>query len=237
MSKNPTANPTLPYSLKNVAELSNNPRNARTHSKEQIDKIAKSIKKFGFINPLIIDATGGLVAGHGRLAAAKKIKLTEVPCLVAEHLSPEELRAYMLADNRIQQDAGWNEEILKVELSELSSMDFDLSFTGFEQTEIGQLLQSTGGSGIPDNIKTSGNLSEKFLFPPFSVLSARDGKWQARKQAWLSIGIKSEIGRGDNLLKFSEACNIQQKSGVAYEKSKFGKCLETGIGENTGAMK
>lgn len=126
----------LKYSLKSVSELTANPRNARTHSKKQIEKIAKSIKEFGFISPAIIDDKGVLVAGHGRLEAAKSLGMTEIPCITASHLSEKQLRAYMLADNRIQMDAGWDEEILKVELNDLAGMDFDLSLTGFDLSEI-----------------------------------------------------------------------------------------------------
>lgn len=126
----------LEYVLKPIAELTANPRNARTHSKDQIKKIAASIKEFGFIAPAIIDKDGVLVAGHGRLEAAKKLKMAEIPCVIADHLTPEQLRAYMLADNRIQLDSGWNEDILKIELNELAGMDFDLSLTGFDLTEI-----------------------------------------------------------------------------------------------------
>lgn len=126
----------LDYVLKAVTELTANPRNARTHSKDQIKKIAASIKEFGFIAPAIIDKDGVLVAGHGRLEAAKKLKMDAIPCVIADHLTPEQLRAYMLADNRIQLDGGWDEEILKIELSELTELDFDLSFTGFESHEI-----------------------------------------------------------------------------------------------------
>lgn len=140
----------LSYVLKNVSELSANPRNARTHNKKQIDKIANSIKEFGFIAPAIIDGAGILVAGHGRLEAAKKIGMKEIPCIIADHLSPEQLRAYMLADNRIQLDAGWDEEMLKVELNELSAADFDVSFTGFDESEISGHIRQGAVEGEDD---------------------------------------------------------------------------------------
>lgn len=135
-NKSPDKTGVLQYTLKSVSELTANRRNARTHSKPQIKKIANSIKEFGFISPAIIDKDGVLVAGHGRLEAAKSLGMTEIPCLIADHLSPEQLRAYMLADNRIQLDGGWDEEILKVELGELSDIGFNIDLTGFDISEV-----------------------------------------------------------------------------------------------------
>lgn len=105
--------------------------NARTHSEEQIDKIVRSIEEFGFINPVIIDGDYGIIAGHGRVMGAKKLGLKEVPCLFVEDLTEEQKRAYILADNKLALDAGWDDEILKKELMELDKLDFDISLTGF----------------------------------------------------------------------------------------------------------
>ena len=142
----------LEYVLKPVAELTANPRNARTHSKDQIKKISASIKEFGFIAPAIIDKDGVLIAGHGRMEAAKKLKMTEIPCVIADHLTPAQLRAYMLADNRIQLDGGWDEEILKIELSELAALDFDLSFTGFDVSEVSSYVRRVDVDEIEDDV-------------------------------------------------------------------------------------
>lgn len=143
-NKSPDKTGVLQYTLKSVSELTANRRNARTHSKSQIKKIANSIKEFGFISPAIIDKDGVLVAGHGRLEAAKSLGMTEIPCLIADHLTPEQLRAYMLADNRIQLDAGWDEEILKVELGELSDIGFNIDLTGFDISEVEGHLRHKG---------------------------------------------------------------------------------------------
>lgn len=133
----------ISYSLKSVHELTANPRNARTHSESQIKKLAKSIKEFGFINPIIHDAEGVILAGHGRLAAAQKLGLERVPAIDASHLTEQQKRAYMLADNRMALDAGWDDSILKIELSELGAFaDFDMDLTGFDIGEIA-LLTST----------------------------------------------------------------------------------------------
>ncbi|GHV24414.1 methyltransferase [Clostridia bacterium] len=107
-------------------------KNARTHNQEQIDKIQKSLEEFGFINPVLIDANFGIIAGHGRVLAAKQMGIEEVPCLFIEDLTETQKRAYIIADNKLALDAGWDEEILKVELSELNDLDFNISLTGFE---------------------------------------------------------------------------------------------------------
>lgn len=109
--------------------------NARTHSDEQIEKIAKSIKEFGFINPVLIDADFGIIAGHGRVLGAKKLGMTEVPCLFVEDLTEAQKRAYIIADNKLALDAGWDNEILIGELEALKDMDFDISLTGFDNID------------------------------------------------------------------------------------------------------
>ena len=111
-------------------------RNSRTHSDSQITKIASSIKEFGFLNPVLIDKDNGIIAGHGRVMAAKKLGLKEVPILLVEHLSETQKRAYIIADNRLALDAGWDEEMLRVEFAELADDGFNLELTGFELGEI-----------------------------------------------------------------------------------------------------
>ncbi|MDR1240286.1 MAG: site-specific DNA-methyltransferase [Oscillospiraceae bacterium] len=106
--------------------------NARTHSEEQISKIAKSIEEFGFINPVLIDAEFGIIAGHCRVLAAKQIEMEEVPCLFVEDLTETQKRAYIIADNKLSLDAGWDFGILKIELEDLKNLDFNISLTGFD---------------------------------------------------------------------------------------------------------
>ena len=106
--------------------------NARTHSDEQIEKIAKSMKEFGFINPVLVDGNLNVIAGHGRILGAKKLGMKEVPCLFIEDLTEEQKRAYIIADNRLAEDAGWDKELLKIELEDLKNMNFDITLTGFE---------------------------------------------------------------------------------------------------------
>jgi DNA modification methylase len=115
-------------------------RNARTHSPEQVAQIAASIQEFGFTNPILVDGNDGVIAGHGRLEAARELGLTEVPVVVLDHLSPEQKRAYVLADNKLALNAGWDEELLRLELSDLQLEEFDLSLIGFSDDELAELL-------------------------------------------------------------------------------------------------
>lgn len=110
--------------------------NARTHSEAQVGKIARSIEQFGFINPVIIDNNYGIIAGHGRVMGAKSLGMTEVPCLFVEDLTEAQKRAYILADNKLALDAGWDDSILKMELEALKELNFDISLTGFDMGEI-----------------------------------------------------------------------------------------------------
>ena len=127
-------------------------RNARTHSEEQIAQIAASIREFGWTNPILTDGDKGLIAGHGRLAAARKLELTEVPVIELGHLSPEQKKAYILADNRIALNSGWDEELLKLELQELQGVDFDLDLLGFGDDEIERLLNGDQvGGGLTED--------------------------------------------------------------------------------------
>lgn len=114
-------------------------RNSRTHSAEQVAQIAASIKEFGFLNPIIIDGDNGIIAGHGRVMAAQKLGMETVPVIEASHLTDAQRRAYIIADNRLALDAGWDEEMLRIEFAELESLGFDLELTGFTLDEIGAL--------------------------------------------------------------------------------------------------
>ena len=117
--------------------------NARTHSDEQIEKIAKSMKEFGFINPVLVDGDLNVIAGHGRILGAKKLGMKEVPCLFIEDLTEEQKRAYIIADNRLAEDAGWDKELLKIELEDLKNMNFDITLTGFELEDFDFSMEET----------------------------------------------------------------------------------------------
>jgi len=115
-------------------------RNSRTHSDAQVTKIAASIKEFGFLNPVIIDGQSGIIAGHGRVLAAKKLGLLELPAIEASHLTDAQRRAYIIADNRLALDAGWDDEMLRVEFEELTEAGFNLELTGFSHEEMAVLF-------------------------------------------------------------------------------------------------
>jgi ParB family transcriptional regulator, chromosome partitioning protein len=123
-------------------------RNARTHSAEQVAQIAASIQEFGFTNPLLVDGADGILAGHGRLAAAKDMGLAEVPVIVLDHLSAAQRKAYILADNQLALNAGWDTELLQMEVAALNLEDFDLSLLGFDEDRIAGLLE--GGADVQE---------------------------------------------------------------------------------------
>lgn len=116
--------------------------NARTHSAEQINKLRSSLREFGFINPVIIDRDYNVIAGHGRIEAAKAEDILEVPCVFADYLTEAQKKAYILADNRMAVDAGWDEELLRVEIEALQAESFDVGLTGFDESEIADLFET-----------------------------------------------------------------------------------------------
>jgi DNA modification methylase len=136
-----------------VAELTPARRHARTHSKKQIRQIAQSIETFGFLNPVLVDPKGRVIAGHGRVMAALLLKLTHVPTLEISHLSETEIRAYVIADNRLAELAGWDKELLALELQDLLTLDLDLDLgvIGFEAAEIDLLVQGLAPEPDPDD--------------------------------------------------------------------------------------
>ena len=182
-----------------VADLIPYARNSRTHSDEQVGQIAASIKEFGWTAPVLIDPEGGLIAGHGRIMAAQKLGIVDVPCMVADGWTDAQKKAYIIADNKLALNAGWDDAMLKIELGDLGDLDFDLSLTGFSDEELTAFeMADEPLPGEGDNEGSTASLADKFGIAPFSVLNAREGWWQSRKRAWLAIGIKSELGRGEN---------------------------------------
>lgn len=119
-------------------------RNPRTHSTDQVERIAASILEFGFVNPILVAEDSGIIAGHGRLAAAKRLGLAEVPVIECSHLTAAQRRAYVIADNKLAMDAGWDDRLLQEELQALNLDGFDLDLTGFGETEMSVLLGSAG---------------------------------------------------------------------------------------------
>jgi ParB-like chromosome segregation protein Spo0J len=150
-----------------VERLTPYERNARTHSVEQVAQIAASIVEFGFTNPILVDSSDGIIAGHGRLAAAQELKLLQVPVVVLDHLSERQRRAYIIADNQLALTAGWDDELLKSELGELNELGFDLTLLGW-------------GEDLPDFAE----------MPDYSVLDEEDMDGQLDDMA---AGVKKAI--------------------------------------------
>ena len=150
-----------------VERLTPYERNARTHSVEQVTQIAASIVEFGFTNPILVDSSDGIIAGHGRLAAAQELKLLQVPVVVLDHLSERQRRAYIIADNQLALTAGWDDELLKSELGELNELGFDLTLLGW-------------GEDLPDFAE----------MPDYSVLDEEDMDGQLDDMA---AGVKKAI--------------------------------------------
>ncbi|MGA4275590.1 DNA methyltransferase [Ralstonia nicotianae] len=184
-----------------AADLVRYEKNARTHSAAQIEQIQASLRRFGWTNPVLV-ADGDVLAGHGRLDAATQMWAAgetirgcpasgEVPTVDLSHLDTDERRAYILADNKLAENAGWDVDLLAAELADLRDADFDLTLIGFDETELAELLDP----GDPGPGSGGGSLADQFMVPPFSTLNARDEAWQDRKRAWLALGIQSELGR------------------------------------------
>jgi len=128
------------YQTRSINDLIPYVNNSRTHSDDQINQIASSIKEFGFTNPILIDEQGGIIAGHGRIQAAKKLNINDVPCIILEGLTESQKKAYIIADNQLALNAGWDIDSLRLEIETLQEMNFDLDLLGFEDDVIQKLL-------------------------------------------------------------------------------------------------
>jgi ParB-like chromosome segregation protein Spo0J len=141
----------LKIKYKSPHQLKPRARNPRTHTAKQIKQIAVSIKEFGFISPVLIDGADGIIAGHGRVEAAKLVGMSDVPTVRVDHLTPAQIRAYVIADNRLAENAGWDRALLTLELQELSvEPNFDVTVTGFETAQIDLLIRDMGDASPDD---------------------------------------------------------------------------------------
>lgn len=180
-------------------------RNARTHSDEQVAQLAHSIQQWGWTVPVLVDEGGGIIAGHGRVLAAAQLGLADIPVMTARGWSEDKKRAYVIADNKLAANGGWDDALLRAELTDLQGLGFGADLLGFTAADLSALL----GPATPDDADAgaaaeadapanpAGNMLAKFGVPPFTTFNAREGWWQDRKRAWLAIGIQSELGRGD----------------------------------------
>lgn len=173
--------------IKDIKPYEKNPRN----NKEAVKYVANSIKEFGFKVPIVIDKENVIVCGHTRLQAAKRLKLKEVPCIIADDLTDEQIKAFRLADNKVSEFAEWNFDYLNEELGNI--IDINMEDFGFKDF-------SENIEEIPEENISDLSLSDKFIVPPFSVLDQKSANWQKRKDEWLRLGIKSEKGRDEKLI-------------------------------------
>ena len=151
---------TTEFQLVDINKLVPYANNARTHNKEQILKLRSSLREFGFVSPMVIDKDYNVLCGHGRLEAAQAEGMTEVPCVFVEHMTEAQKKAFILADNRMALDAGWDEELLAVEMEELQNLGFDLGLTGFDEKEIADLFDINSDEAKQDDFDVDAELEK-----------------------------------------------------------------------------
>ena len=178
-------------------------RNPRINSGAPVAKVKASLKEFGWQQPIVVDKDMVIVVGHTRYAAALELGMKTVPVHIAKDLTATQIKAYRLADNRTGAEAQWDMELLNLEIQDLKELDFDLDLTGFNPDELAGIEldgePATEGDTDSESSEARQTMAERFGIPPFSVLNAREGWWQSRKQAWIAMGLQSELGRGENL--------------------------------------
>lgn len=175
-AENPAAPAPLAVQMRPVEALIPYARNARTHSEEQVAQLAAMIREFGWTNPILVDGESGIIAGHGRLAAARKLGLTEVPCIELAHLTPAQKKAYIIADNKAALNAGWDFELLRADLNELDAENFDLALTGFQGKELEELM-----TWAPDGEGDGHGEGEGSVKEQWHVIVECDGERQQKK--------------------------------------------------------
>ena len=182
------------WPIDKLIEYARNPRK----NDHAVDRVAAAIREFGFRVPVVAKSDGTVVDGHLRLKAAKKLGLTEVPVVLADDMTDLQIKAFRLSVNKMAELAEWDDELLAIEFAELADAGFDNLLTGFTQEEIDALTPGDDNDEKePGEASGAGSLAARFMLPPFTVLNTREGWWQDRKRAWLALGIKSELGRGD----------------------------------------
>lgn len=178
--------------VKSLKPYGKNPRK----NDKAVEYVANSIRQFGFKVPIVIDSQYEIVCGHTRWKAAKVIGLETVPCIMADDLNEDQIRAFRLADNKTAEMADWDYDLLELEFDLIDPEEFDLSDFGFFQDDAeyhAEEENTTEGY--------SGSLKERYLVPPFSVIYGNKHDWLTRKRAWVDLGIHSELGRGGTCLK------------------------------------
>jgi hypothetical protein len=189
---------TLKIQYKPIADLIPYARNSRTHDEAQVAQIAASIREFGWTNPVLLDGNNGIIAGHGRVLAAQKLGEIEVPTIELGHMSESQKRAYIIADNKLALNAGWDESLLKIELNGLRTVGFDISMTGFSSKELKELLGI--GSAEPDDLEYSKKIDTPTYTPK---------------------GEKPAFSQMADTSKYEEMCHKIKQSTLLDEEKKF----------------
>lgn len=183
-------------------------RNSRTHSDEQVAQIAGSIREFGFTNPVLIDGEGGIIAGHGRVMAARKLGLAEVPCIRLAHLTEAQKRAYVIADNKLALNAGWDDEMLALEMLDLRDVDYALPLTGFSADELSQIFSAFDVSPLAEMPEIPSGDREPFQQVTFTLHDTQAEQVQAALKAAGKMGpyvdSPNQNGNGNALARICE---------------------------------
>ena len=183
-------------------------RNSRTHSDEQVAQVAASIREFGFTTPVLIDGEGGIIAGHGRVMAARKLGMADVPCIRLAHLSDAQKRAYIIADNKLALNAGWDEEILALELLDLRGEDFALPLSGFTSEELEQIFSAFDVSPLGEMPQMPSGDRQPFQQVTFTLHDTQAEQVQAALKAARNIGpyigSPNQNGNGNALARICE---------------------------------
>lgn len=189
-------------------------RNARTHSDAQVGKIASSIREFGFVNPILVDEKNGIIAGHGRLMAAQKLGMEQVPTIKLEHLTETQRRALVLADNRLALDAGWDMNMLALELQDLKASDFDLDITGFDAKELNDIFSFDPKAGETE--------ADAIPAVPAVAISVLGDLWICGKHR-VRCGDSTQLFDMEDLMRGEKADLIMTDPpyGVEFERGKF----------------
>lgn len=208
-----------------VNEIKSYAKNMRTHSKEQVDQICDSIKQFGFTNPILIDKDNVIIAGHGRLEAAKKMRIKTVPCIRLSGLNEDQVRALRIADNQLALNAGWDFEMLKIELDALQTASFDLQFTGFSETELTDIMGKDVKFGIDldagsdDGSEKGETDSNEDQDEPKSLYSV-----ETKTPIYEPLGLNVTLKDCLDLTKVNQLIAEIDKSNVSDEEKTFLKC-------------
>lgn len=197
---------------KNIQDLIPYINNSRTHSDDQVNQVAASIKEFGFTNPILIDEDGGVIAGHGRLMAAKKLNIESIPTILLEGLTPAQRKAYVIADNKLALNSGWDNELLALEIEQLKELDFDIDLLGFDDDELAELIIE------PELLPECDE--DEVPEPPAEPISVLGDIWQLGNHR-LMCGDSTSIDAVDKLLEYKKAdmVNTDPPYGVSYQSN------------------